>query len=742
MGQFLRGQSRVFFRILLLCILLVAAVTLIVSSFMYVRLENLITAQNSQFIQDSLEKVGNSAVFMTEWASNLAVQMLYDSDISMLMNLSTVEPNMLPVIMKRQYSLKQASPNIYSIYVYNGVTKTFYTESSSNYQIPRDKFFDADILGYIDDKSKALHLKPIPRHLQFMRDGLQIDTEVYTYILYDNPTQTTANSNVIVINISRQWMDNAIRSLDKNTAANLLIISDDGLVVYGGGLLPMGTDLSSDPSIQEVLKANAPQGYFIAGENANRQFTTYVRGTGKQADWIYLYRLPAKTLLRDITNTQQTVVNFSVIMLFLGLAGSVFYAIAVFRPFQRMQSKLTELETTNRSHLAAEQQAFLRTVLVESTMELAELDAVMAAHGLPCLASRPVQIALFVLDRFQGFEQENSHEERRKLRSALSGLILKHAEPYGAAFAVQTERDCIALILNPSSDSTVDMGALAQAVQADALAALNLSLSVVFGSSNPNWFSLMDPYNALRSALPQRVFLGHRCGIDITRQTLLTGYEYPAAKEKQMCQALLLRNAPDALHCFQELLEVTRHYGGSVLQVTLLRAVSAMMETVEKLNHDSGQSISYGFDAFIAQIGSHETLPELTEAFDAVFNSIVKQMNTGKTQSHKELIDRIVSAVQQRYPQWDLSIDSFESMAELSGIHLTRLFRRYIGESFTDYLRRVRLKKAGELLVSTAEPMTKISEMVGMTNVNHFSTLFKREYGMTPSEYRKKKQKV
>lgn len=740
MSKLLRGQSSVFVRILLLCVLLVAAVTLIVSTFMYINLESEITAQNSQFIQDSLEKVGNSATFMTEWVTNLAVQMLYDSDISILMSMSTVEPNMLPVIMARQKSFKLSSPNIYSIYVYNSSTRTFYTESAANYQISRDKFFDNGILSYLDDKSKSLHLRPIPRHLHFMLDGQQINTEVYTYILYENPTQISSDSNVIVINISRQWLDEAIQTLDKSTAADLLIISKEGLVVYGNGTVPIGADLSDDQWIREILNASAQKGYFITGTNPDRQFVTYVHGTGKQDDWIYLYRLPSKILLKDIMNTQKAYLRFSIIMLLLGLAGSIFYAIYVYRPFKAMQSKLTEMESSARSHLETDQQAFLRTVLIESTMELEELDEAMEAHGMPRLASKPVQMALFVLDGFSIFEQENNHEQRQRLRSAIAQFILMHARLYGFAFAVQTERDCIALILNPSSGLVADVGSLARAIQTDVQANLGLSLSAVIGATNTNWFSLMDPYNSLRSLLPQRVFLGHRCVIDISCQTMPACHVYPAAIEKQMCQALLLRNVPEALENLQNMLEIARNCGGSSLQVILLRAITAIMETVEKLNRDSGQSILYGFDTFIAQIGTHETLQELTGAFDVLFNTIIKQMNIGKTQSHKELVDKIVSAIHLRYPEWALSIDSFEEMSDLSGIHLTRLFRRYIGESFSDYLRRIRIKNAGELLESTEEPITKIAEMVGIMNVNHFSTMFKKEFGLTPSEYRKRRQ--
>ena len=728
---------KVFVRILLLCVLLVAAVTLIVSTFMYVNLENEIAAQNSQFIQDSLEKAGNSATFMSDWVSNQAIQMLYDSDISILMNMYTVEPNRLPVILGRQKSFKLSATNIFSIYVYNGMTRTFYTETSANYQIPREKFFDAGILPYIDDTSKSFHLKPIPRRLFFTQDGRQIDAEVYTYILYDSPTQAVANSNVIIFNISRKWLDEAIQTLDKNTAADLLIIDHKGLVAYGGGKLAMNADLSADPAIQEVLVGDAAKGYFMTGSGSTKQFITYVRGSGKQADWIYLYRLPAKVLLKDIANTQQAFVRFSIIMLVLGIAGSVAYAVTVYRPFRTMQNRLTEMESVCRSHLESDQQSFLRTILLESTMELAELDFAMAAHGLRCPASSPVRLSLFVLDEYQQFEQDNSHEQRKQKRDALASLIRKHAEPFGPAYTVQTERDCVVLILVDTPGGAADVAAITGAAQAAARETLGQSLSVVYGASNPNWFSLADPYHALRSALPQRVFLGHSCRIDISRQSPQLMCEFPAARERQMCQALLLQNGPEALKCFRDILEAVRDCGGTMLQVALLRTVTAVMETVDKLNRDGGKNIAYRFDSFITRLANYETLQELTGAFEEMISAILRQMNAGKTQTHKEIVDQIVSAIHQRYPEWALSIDSFENLSDFSGIHLTRLFRRYIGESFTDYLRRVRLKKAAELLRTTNEPITKVSEMVGMLNVNHFSTLYKREYGVTPTEYRK-----
>ena len=53
------------------------------------------------------------------------------------------------------------------------------------------------------------------------------------------------------------------------------------------------------------------------------------------------------------------------------------------------------------------------------------------------------------------------------------------------------------------------------------------------------------------------------------------------------------------------------------------------------------------------------------------------------------------------------------------------------------YLIRQRLRRAQELICTTRMPIQQIAQSVGYEGMSQFNTAFKREYGMTPGQYRK-----
>lgn len=83
---------------------------------------------------------------------------------------------------------------------------------------------------------------------------------------------------------------------------------------------------------------------------------------------------------------------------------------------------------------------------------------------------------------------------------------------------------------------------------------------------------------------------------------------------------------------------------------------------------------------------------------------------------------------------------SRERLAEqvyLNPAYLSRLFRRETGLSLTDYMVKLRMNKAKELLENSNEKVSDIAFEVGYANFSHFSKLFKKTTGLTPQEYRK-----
>jgi two-component system response regulator YesN len=83
---------------------------------------------------------------------------------------------------------------------------------------------------------------------------------------------------------------------------------------------------------------------------------------------------------------------------------------------------------------------------------------------------------------------------------------------------------------------------------------------------------------------------------------------------------------------------------------------------------------------------------------------------------------------------------SLETVSEIVGVHsvtLSRIFKQQTGMNFIKYVVRSRLKRAEHLLLKTDKKIDEISEEIGYIDSRYFRNLFKKEFGLTPLEYRK-----
>ncbi|MCC6187439.1 MAG: helix-turn-helix transcriptional regulator [Anaerolineales bacterium] len=86
--------------------------------------------------------------------------------------------------------------------------------------------------------------------------------------------------------------------------------------------------------------------------------------------------------------------------------------------------------------------------------------------------------------------------------------------------------------------------------------------------------------------------------------------------------------------------------------------------------------------------------------------------------------------------QQPLTLGDLAPIAALSPNHLLRTFRAAFGETPHQYLTRLRLARARQLLTATDWPVTEICLEVGYESLGSFSSLFRREYGLAPSHLR------
>ena len=116
--------------------------------------------------------------------------------------------------------------------------------------------------------------------------------------------------------------------------------------------------------------------------------------------------------------------------------------------------------------------------------------------------------------------------------------------------------------------------------------------------------------------------------------------------------------------------------------------------------------------------------------------------STGLYKRHKEALENSLSFINNHFTE-HVTIEKAAKAALFSKSYFRYLFRQMTGMTFIEYINKLRILKALELLKNCREKkIIEISSEVGYNNVNHFNRIFKLETGLTPRQVKGKADAV
>jgi AraC-like DNA-binding protein len=103
---------------------------------------------------------------------------------------------------------------------------------------------------------------------------------------------------------------------------------------------------------------------------------------------------------------------------------------------------------------------------------------------------------------------------------------------------------------------------------------------------------------------------------------------------------------------------------------------------------------------------------------------------------HQELVMRTKLVLAENYAE-GIGLEDIARAALSSPYHLSRIFKRHTGSSIHQYLQQLRLRNALERLITHPhEKLDVVAYAFGFSSHSHFSTLFLRRFGVSPSKFR------
>lgn len=128
----------------------------------------------------------------------------------------------------------------------------------------------------------------------------------------------------------------------------------------------------------------------------------------------------------------------------------------------------------------------------------------------------------------------------------------------------------------------------------------------------------------------------------------------------------------------------------------------------------------------------------ISELSELVVREIRSRFDFRIVSSEKDSkVNRIITYIHSNYMDCDLSVKQISDHFYLSLNYLCAVFKKATGSTVNAYITRLRLKNAEELIRSGDKKLHEIAAYVGFSDPNYFATVFKKQYGVTPSEYRR-----
>ena len=131
-----------------------------------------------------------------------------------------------------------------------------------------------------------------------------------------------------------------------------------------------------------------------------------------------------------------------------------------------------------------------------------------------------------------------------------------------------------------------------------------------------------------------------------------------------------------------------------------------------------------------------EFLAMTTHLYEKILAEKVVQKGPAFAQETQATFEKMIRFIDEHYHE-PIELKDIAAIGGYNPSYASQFFKRQIGISFLEYLKRMRLREAAVLLTNTEDRIVHIANICGFTDVKAFNSAFKEFFNQTPSDYRR-----
>jgi two-component system response regulator YesN len=655
-------------------------------------------------------------------------------------------------------NIRQINPYIHSIFVYNSAINEYIVEGANGFNAEGFLNPNSSFQRSVND-TRAIYLTQMTKPES--SQGFLID-KTADYVISMEYTNRSMNGDqqTVIINLDETML---IRDYLSQTGDQLLFADEKGTLIASRDMDQIGHSMAGTATFASVLKSSSGSGDFLGNEGEHQSMVTFVKN--QTTGWYILSTTPYRTLVKPIQDKRNglLIVSFSVLVCCLALTFLI--SKRLYNPVQRLTElfkrsqfnvgspasndislisrvyaetlqHLQSLENKNRDSLHLMKENFLRRALTAAPTEEPADNLNTDEYKMRIDFDR-LLLCVFKIDGYLQLESQRMTLYESVLFQSVAELL---NEDFRYEI-LQMPKGEIVLLINETEDGIQHL--LTKLTNVKDSIAVTIGITVSIGLSDPigAWGDCPQAYVQALEMVQQRFVLGNNRIIypSYVEKTLSRSYGLPFEIEEKLIASIKRNDRARFTDSLERMDYVLRGYVYKDAVQALFRFLLVCITQMNQTINDENKKLGMQFGELNLIFTEMETLGQakdwLLKQFDD-YRSNLESIQQLKENKFYRKIEEAMQYIQDHYSNSNLSVEVLANVTGYTPNYFSKLFKEMTGINSGEYIRKVRIGKAKELLQHDEYKVSDVAEMCGYINISHFYSAFKKDIGMTPSAYR------
>lgn len=409
------------------------------------------------------------------------------------------------------------------------------------------------------------------------------------------------------------------------------------------------------------------------------------------------------------------------------------------------EQKMEQLMKQLQENMLIIREKFLRNLIAGFYSSEQEVRDKLEYFKISLEPEESVIVTVVQIDDYNQMIERYSEEDKQLLSFSVNNVLDETVKNYNCGFSFSINENEFIIIFNPKGRNNKKCIDICEEISAYINRFLDLSVSIGIGHPVNQILQLSSSYKSAKVVMQYRFYSGKGSILsiadinNITDNKNMKTSEYPNLyeAENKLINHVQLGDSIAVAGIINEIFEFfcsDEKVSADYIHYFCVEIISYASRAIFELGENVDNIIAKR-SVILDEVYRMENVFDLQNYLVSLFSEIAAYFSKKHRQKNRKVIERIKKIIEQRYMD-DIDVRTISNEVYLSPNYISLMYKKETGESIIEYLTRIRMEIAKELLKTTDLKVSEISERVGYESPYYFSVVFKKHTGIHPLKYR------